>query len=66
MDCTCTTILYSGTFSKSMPTRALSGIHEVILRNPEGLRNITECIHEKARRRRALTSLYPGYEIITR
>ena len=33
---------------------------------PEGLRNITECIHEKARRRRALTSLYPGYEIITR
>ena len=22
--------------SKSMPTRALSGIHEVILRNPEG------------------------------
>ena len=56
--------------SKSMPTRAFSGtfsgIHEVILRNPEGLRNITECIHEKARCRHALTSLYPGYEIITR
>ena len=52
--------------SKSMPTRALSGIHEVILRNPEGLRNITECIPEKACRRHALTSLYPGYEIITR
>ena len=53
--------------SKSMPTRALSGIHEV--RNPraqpEGLRNITECIHEKACRRHALMSLYPGYEIIT-
>ena len=35
--------------SKSMPTRALSGIREVILRNPEGLHNVTECIHEKAR-----------------
>ena len=33
---------------------------------PKGLRNITECIHEKTRRRRARTSLYPGDEIITR
>ena len=32
--------------SKSMPTRALSGMHEKILRNPEGLRNWGE--HERA------------------
>ena len=57
-------ILYSN--SKSMP------IYKGFIRNtrraqPEGLRNITECnIHEKACRRRALTSLYPGDEIITR
>ena len=44
----------------------ISDSKEVILRNPEGLRNVTECIHEKACRRHALTSLYPGYEIITR
>ena len=33
----CTFLCLRGTCnSKSMPTRALSGIHEVILRNPEG------------------------------
>ena len=33
-----------------MPTRALSRIHEVVLHNPEGLRNTTEFTRRPARR----------------
>ena len=47
-----------------MPTRALSEIHEVILRKPESLCNITECIFPDKvcmyYSRHVLTYLYPG------